>query len=158
MTGMGAVSPLGNDIATTWEGLKEGRSGIATIEQCDPSPYPCRIAGEVRGFDPKAFYRNPKDARRSDRYTQFAIPAARMALLDSGLDPEAVDRTRIGVMVGSGIGGLSTLAEQHRVLMEKGPGRVSPFVIPMMIANIAAGMISMEYGFGGPNMTSQLSS
>ena len=153
MTGMGAVSPLGNDIATTWEGLKEGRSGIATIEQCDPSPYPCRIAGEVRGFDPKAFYRNPKDARRSDRYTQFAIPAARMALLDSGLDPEAVDRTRIGVMVGSGIGGLSTLAEQHRVLMEKGPGRVSPFVIPMMIANIAAGMISMEYGFGGPNMS-----
>ena len=153
VTGIGAVSPLGNDMASTWEGLKNGRSGISTIEQCDPSPYPCRIAGEVRNFDPKSFYKNPKDARRSDRYTQFAIPAARMALLDSGLDPDAVDLTRIGVMVGSGIGGLSTLTEQHRALMEKGPGRVSPFVIPMMIANIAAGMISMEYGFGGPNMS-----
>jgi 3-oxoacyl-[acyl-carrier-protein] synthase II len=152
VTGIGAISPLGHDYAASWEGMKEGRSGVDTIEQCDASPFPCQIAGEVRGFDPKPFYKNPKDARRSDRYTQFAIPAARMAMDDCGMDPEKVDRTRIGVMVGSGIGGLRTLVEQHRVLLERGPSRVSPFVIPMMISNIATGMISMEYGFGGPNM------
>ena len=152
VTGMGAISPLGNDLDETWKNLKEGRSGISQIQQCDASEFPCQIAGEVTGFDPKPFYRNPKDARRSDRYTQFALPAARMAMNDSGMDPELVDRTRIGVMVGSGIGGLHTLVEQHTVYMEKGAPRVSPFVIPMMIANIATGMISMEYGFGGPNM------
>lgn len=149
---MGAVSPLGNDVATTWDGLKNAKSGIGPITLVDPDQYPCKIAGEVRDFVPKEFFRNPKDARRADRYTQFAIPAARMALEDSGLDPETVDRTRIGVMVGSGIGGLNTLVEQHRVLINRGPSKVSPFVIPMMISNIAAGMISMEYGFGGPNM------
>ncbi|MED5417845.1 MAG: beta-ketoacyl-ACP synthase II, partial [Verrucomicrobiota bacterium] len=153
VTGIGAISPLGNDLITTWEGLKEGRSGIGKIEQCDASDYPCQIAGEVKEFDPKPFYANPKDVRRSDRYTQFAVPAARMALNDSGMDPAAVDKTRVGVMVGSGIGGLHTLVNQHTILMEKGPARVSPFVIPMMIANIATGMISMEYGFGGPSMS-----
>ena len=152
VTGIGAISPLGHDLDATWKSLKEGHSGITRIEQCDVSEFPCRIAGEVRGFDPKSFYTNPKDARRSDRYTQFALPAARMAMDDSGMDPESVDKTRIGVMVGSGIGGLHTLVEQHTVYMEKGAPRVSPFVIPMMIANIATGMISMEYGFGGPNM------
>ena len=152
VTGIGAISPLGHDLASTWEGLKEGRSGVGKIQQCDASMFPCQIAGEVLGFDPKPFYRNPKDARRSDRYTQFAISAAHMAMDDSGMDPEKVDRTRIGVMVGSGIGGLRTLVEQHTVLIEKGPAKVSPFVIPMMISNIAAGMISMEFGFGGPNM------
>ena len=152
VTGIGAISPLGHDLASTWEGLKEGRSGVGKIRQCDASMFPCQIAGEVLGFDPKPFYRNPKDVRRSDRYTQFAISAAHMAMDDSGMDPEKVDRTRIGVMVGSGIGGLRTLVEQHTVLIEKGPARVSPFVIPMMISNIATGMISMEFGFGGPNM------
>ncbi len=152
VTGIGAISPLGNDLDATWKSLKEGRSGITRIEQCDASEFPCHIAGEVRGFDPKPFYTNPKDARRSDRYTQFALPAARMAMDDSGMDPESVDKTRIGVMVGSGIGGLHTLVEQHTVYTDKGAPRVSPFVIPMMIANIATGMISMEYGFGGPNM------
>jgi 3-oxoacyl-[acyl-carrier-protein] synthase II len=152
VTGIGAISPLGHDLASTWEGLKEGRSGVGKIQQCDASVFPCQIAGEVLGFDPKPFYRNPKDARRSDRYTQFAISAAHMAMDDSGMDPEKVDRTRIGVIVGSGIGGLRTLVEQHTVLIEKGPARVSPFVIPMMISNIATGMISMEFGFGGPNM------
>ena len=152
VTGIGAISPLGNDLDATWKSLKEGRSGITRIEQCDASEFPCHIAGEVRDFDPKPFYTNPKDARRSDRYTQFALPAARMAMDDSGMDPESVDKTRIGVMVGSGIGGLHTLVEQHTVYTDKGAPRVSPFVIPMMIANIATGMISMEYGFGGPNM------
>ena len=152
VTGIGGISPLGHDLASTWEGLKEGRSGVGKIQQCDASMFPCQIAGEVLGFDPKPFYRNPKDARRSDRYTQFAISAAHMAMDDSGMDPEKVDRTRIGVMVGSGIGGLRTLVEQHTVLIEKGPAKVSPFVIPMMISNIATGMISMEFGFGGPNM------
>lgn len=153
VTGIGAVSPLGHDYVSSWDGLKNGRSGIGLIERIDTEQFPCKIAGEVKGFDPRPFYKNPKDARRSDRYAQLAIAAAKMALDDSGMDPEKVDRTRVGVMVGSGIGGLSTLVEQHSVLMQKGPSRVSPFVIPMMISNISTGMISMEYGFGGPNMS-----
>ena len=152
ITGIGTISPLGNDLASTWDGLKNGESGIGRITLLDPEPYPCQIAGEVKGFDPKAYFSNAKDARRADRYTQFGIAAAKMALEDSGLDPETVNGDRVGVMVGSGIGGLSTLEQQHTVLMNRGPAKVSPFVIPMMISNIASGMISMEYGFGGPNM------
>lgn len=152
VTGIGAISPLGNDLASTWDGLKNGRSGIGRITQLDPEPYPCKIAGEVTDFDPKPFFSNPKDARRADRYTHFGIAAAKMAMEDSGMDPEKVNGDRVGVMVGSGIGGLSTLEAQHTVLMNRGASKVSPFVIPMMISNIASGMISMEYGFGGPNM------
>jgi len=152
VTGIGVVSPLGNDLATTWDGLKNGRSGIGRITLLDPEPYPCQIAGEVKDFDPSPFFSNPKDARRADRYAHFGIAAAKMALEDSGMDPAAVNGDRIGVMVGSGIGGLSTVEREHTVLLERGPSKVSPFVIPMMISNIASGMISMEYGFGGPNM------
>jgi len=153
ITGIGVISPLGNDLESTWGAMKEGKSGIGRVEQIDPTPYPTQIAGEVKDFDPKLFFNNPKDARRADRYTQFGIAASRMAIQNSGLDPETVDKTRVGVMVGSGIGGLATLEREHRVLMEKGAKRVSPFVIPMMIANIASGMVSMEYGFCGPNMS-----
>jgi len=154
VTGIGVVSPLGNDLASTWDGLKNGVSGIKTITQVDPEPYPCKIAGEVRDLDPKLFFKNPKDTRRSDRYTHLAVAAAKMALDASGLDDDAtLDRDRVGVMVGSGIGGLSTLETQHSVLINRSPSKVSPFVIPMMISNIASGMISMDYGFGGPNMS-----
>ena len=153
VTGIGALSPLGLDLKSTWEGLKNGKSGIGYVQSIEVEQYPCKIAGEVKDFDAKAFFSNPKDARRADRYAQLAVAASKMALEDSGLDPEKVQRDRVGVIVGSGIGGLSTLESQHRVYLSRGPGRVSPFVIPMMISNIASGMISMEYGFGGPNMS-----
>ncbi|MGJ8673355.1 beta-ketoacyl-ACP synthase II [Rubritalea sp.] len=152
ITGIGTVSPLGNDLNSTWEGLKAGKSGIDYITQLDTTDYPVKIGGEVKDFDPKPFFSDAKDARRADRYTQLAMAASKMAMEDSGMDPEAVDKTRVGVMVGSGIGGLGTLEREHEKLIARGPGRVSPFVIPMMISNIASGMISMEYGFGGPNM------
>ncbi|MEZ5303618.1 MAG: beta-ketoacyl-ACP synthase II [Verrucomicrobiales bacterium] len=152
ITGIGVVSPIGNDLNSFWESLVAGRSGVGRITAFDPSEYSCQIGGEVKDFDPKPFYNNPKDARRSDRYAQLGIAAARMAVQDSGVDFGALDRTRFGCMVGSGIGGLLTLEDQHTVLMQKGPSRVSPFVIPMMISNIASGMISMEYGLEGPNM------
>ena len=152
ITGIGAISPLGNDLSSTWEGLKAGRSGIGPVTKIDADPYPCKIAGEVKGFDPKPYFNDPKDARRADEYTLLDFEASKMAMEDSGLDPDAVDKNRVGVMVGSGIGGLGTLEREHEILMKRGAKRVSPFVIPMMISNIASGMISMEYGFGGPNM------
>ncbi|MBK1792834.1 beta-ketoacyl-ACP synthase II [Persicirhabdus sediminis] len=153
ITGIGTVSPLGNDLATTWENLKAGKSGIGRITQMDTSDYTVHIAGEVKDFDPKPYFKNPKDARRADRYAQLGVAASAMAIADAGLDDEGIDKDRVGVMVGSGIGGLGTLEKEHRNLMQKSPGRVSPFVIPMMIANIASGMVSMDYGFGGPNMS-----
>ncbi len=152
ITGIGVVSPLGNDLKTTWEGLKAGRSGIDLIKSMDTTDYPAKIAGEVKDFDPAPFFNNPKEARRVDRFTHFAVAAARMAIEDSGLDVEGEDKTRVGVMIGSGIGGLGTLEAQHKTLVERGPGRVSPFMIPYMISNISSGIVAMEYGFGGPNM------
>jgi len=152
ITGIGVVSPNGNDLETFWENISNGRSGIDYIKSIDTTDYACKIAGEVTDFDPKAHYKNPKDARRSDRYTHLAMAAAKMAVEQSGIDQEGLDPTRIGVMVGSGIGGLQTLETQHQALLEKSPSRVSPFLIPMMISNIASGLISMEYGFSGPNM------
>ncbi|MDP0489894.1 MAG: beta-ketoacyl-ACP synthase II [Verrucomicrobiota bacterium JB023] len=153
ITGIGAVTPLGNDWATSWDALKNGQSGIKRIESMDPSDYACQIGGEVRGYDPVPYFKNPKEARRVDRYTALAMGASKMAMADSGLDPDKVDLTRVGVMMGSGIGGLATLETQHDNYRNKGPGRISPFTIPMMISNIASGLISMEYGFGGPNMS-----
>jgi 3-oxoacyl-[acyl-carrier-protein] synthase II len=143
---------LGNDLNTTWEGLKAGRSGISRITQLDPEPFDCKIAGEVKNFDPDGYFRVPKDSRRADRYVQFAVAASKMAVEDSGIDLSAIDPRRYGVMVGSGIGGLSTIETQYEILLNKGPGRVSPFLIPMMITNIATGMIATEFGFMGPNM------
>lgn len=147
------MSPLGNDAESTWGAMKAGRSGIRTIESMSVEGIPVQIAGEVKDFDPKPFFKNPKDARRMDRYAHFAIPAAKMALEDSGLlEDDGLDKNRVGVMIGSGIGGLGTLETNHSALMNKGAARVSPLTIPMMISNIASGVFSMEYGFGGPNM------
>jgi 3-oxoacyl-[acyl-carrier-protein] synthase II len=151
VTGIGIISPVGNDLNSFWENLIGGRSGIRKITQFDAANFDCQIAGEVPDFEPAKYLRNPKEVRRADRYTQFALAASKLALENSGLDLEQVDRTRFGVIVGSGIGGLKTLEDQHTVLMNKGPSRVSPFVVPMMISNIAGGLISMEYGFEGPN-------
>ncbi len=152
ITGIGCISPLGNDLKSTWEGLKEGRSGISTITNLDPTPFDCRIAGEVKNFEADGYFNVPKDARRSDRYVQFAVAASKMAMADCGIDISTMNPRRMGVMVGSGIGGLSTLEREHLAYVQKGPKRVSPFTIPMMISNIASGIISMEFGLLGPNM------
>jgi 3-oxoacyl-[acyl-carrier-protein] synthase II len=152
ITGMGVMTPVGNDLETFWRHLKEGVSGIDKIQAFDVSEYDCKIAGEVRDFDPKNYFRNPKDVRRTDRYTHLAMAAAKMAKEDSGIDLEKVDRYRFGAIVSSGIGGLKTLEDQHSALVNKGPGRVSAFTIPMLISNMASGLISMEYGLKGPNL------
>ena len=152
ITGMGVVSPVGNDLETFWTNLKEGKSGIGKITAFDISNYDCRIAGEVRNFDPKTVFKNPKDVRRTDRFVQLAMGAAKMSLQDSGIDLEKVNRDRFGTIISSGIGGLKTLEEQFTILMNKGPSRTSPFTIPMLISNMASGVISMEFGLRGPNM------
>jgi 3-oxoacyl-[acyl-carrier-protein] synthase II len=152
ITGMGVVTPLGNDLETFWSNLKNGVNGITRIESFDTSAYDCKIGGEVRGFDPKPYFKNPKDIRRTDRFAQLAMGATSMALQDSSVDLTKVRRDRFGVIVSSGIGGLKTLQDQHSVLMTKGPSRNSPFTIPMLISNMASGLISMEYGLQGPNM------
>jgi 3-oxoacyl-[acyl-carrier-protein] synthase II len=152
ITGMGVISPVGNDLISFWDSLKAGRSGISRITAFDTSAYHCHIAGEVRNFDYVPFFRTPKDGKRVDRYAGLAVAASRMALEDSGISHDSIDPTRVGVMVGSGIGGLATLEENHTTLITKSPSRVSPFVIPMMISNIGSGIISMEFGLQGPNM------
>lgn len=152
ITGLGVVTPIGNDVDTFWRNLQNGVSGIGKIQAFDTTAYDCQIAGEVREFEPKNYFRNPKDVRRTDRFTHLAMAAAKMAKDDSGLDLEKVDRRRFGVIVSSGIGGLRTLEDQHTILMTKGPSRVSPFTIPMLISNMASGLISMEFGLQGPNL------
>src|ERR1700730_3219504 len=152
ITGLGVVTPLGNDLATFWNGLLSGKSGIRRIEAIDTTGYDCQIAGEVHDFEPKGFFNDPKDARRSDRFTQLAMAAAKMSIQDSGIDLSRVDHDRFGAMISSGIGGLKTLEIQYTTLMNKGPSRVSPFTIPMLISNMASGLISMEFGLRGPNM------
>ena len=154
ITGMGAVSPLGNSAAETWAAMKEGRSGIATIESIDTTPFPVHIAGEVKNYDPAPYFKkDPKAVRRCDRFEQLAMGAAVMAMEDAGLDPEKVNKNRVGVMIGSGIGGLGILSANCEAMLTSGPRRVSPFCIPYMITNMASGMLSMDYGFGGPNMS-----
>lgn len=152
ITGTGVVSPIGNTSEIYWENLKAGRSGIGPITLMDVTDYACKIGGEVKDFDPTVFFNNPKDARRTDRCIQLGMAAAKMAWKDSGHTHEGIDPTRFGVMIGSGIGGLGTLEEQHRNLVLKSPSRVSPFTIPMMIANMCSGLVSMELGLSGPNM------
>ncbi len=152
ITGIGVLSPIGNDLETFWKNCREGVSGIGLITAFDTERYDCKIAGEVKDFQPTQFYKNPKDVKRSDRYTQLSVAAAKMAIQQAGVDPAKLNLERIGVIVGSGIGGLRTLEDQHTVLIQKGPERISPFLIPMLISNIASGIISMEYGFGGPNI------
>jgi len=153
ITGMGVVTPVGQDLETFWSRLKNGVSGIHKIASFDTSRFDCQIAGEVRDFDPKLFFKNPKDVRRADRFTHLAMAAAKMAIKDGCLDLEKTQRDRFGVIVSSGIGGLQTLEQQHAVLLAKGPSRNSPFTIPMLISNMASGIISMEYGLQGPNMS-----
>ncbi|NCF91293.1 MAG: beta-ketoacyl-ACP synthase II [Verrucomicrobiaceae bacterium] len=153
VTGMGVLSPVGNDLSTFWENLTHGKSGIGPITAFDTSEYSCTFGGEVRDFDVTNYLKTPKDGKRMDRYTQLSMAAAKLALDDSGLDVSSIDPYRIGVIAGSGIGGLGTLEDNHKKLLERNPSRVSPLTIPMMIANIASGQIAMEHGLCGPNMS-----
>jgi 3-oxoacyl-[acyl-carrier-protein] synthase II len=150
VTGIGVVSPLGNSFDELWDGLLAGRSGIDTITKFDVSEYSTKIAGEVKDFDGSK-YIDKKELRRMDIAEQYAIAASEDAIKDSGLDLKAVDPDRCGVIIGSGIGGISTFEKQHGQLLRSGPGRVSPFFIPMMIIDMCAGLVSIRYGFRGPN-------
>ena len=152
ITGLGAVTPLGHEIDTFWKQILEGQCGIDKITLFDASEYNCQIAAEVKGFDPASSFPTPKEVRRTDRFAQFGVGAGHRALLDSGLDLNRVNRDEIGVFIGSGIGGLYTVEEQHKVLLAKGPGRVSPFMIPMLILNMASGLFSMYYKLRGPSV------
>jgi 3-oxoacyl-[acyl-carrier-protein] synthase II len=152
ITGLGVVSPLGNTPEVLWKNLLEGQCGIDAIQAFDVSAYDCQIAGEVLDLDPTPAFPTPKEIRRTDRYAQFGIYAAHQALLDSGLDLNQANLEEVGAFIGSGIGGLSTLEKQHSILESKGPARVSPFLIPMQILNMASGLFSMYYGLKGPNV------
>lgn len=153
ITGMGVVTSLGQDLDTFWNNLMAGKSGVSAIESFDVSEYPTRIAASVKDFNAED-YVDRKDARKMDRFVQFAAAAATNAIKDSGLViGEQADPERVGVIIGSGIGGLGTWEDQHNILLQKGPKRVSPFFIPMMIANMASGHVSILFGAKGPNST-----
>src|SRR5437899_1116819 len=152
ITGLGVLSPLGNDINSLWKGLVAAKCGVERITHFDPSTYDTQIAAEVKNFNGANSFPSPKEARRADRFTQFGVNAGHQALIDSGLDLTKANRDEIGVFIGSGIGGLHTTEEQHSILLSKGPGRLSPFMIPMLILNMASGLFSMFYKLRGPNV------
>jgi 3-oxoacyl-[acyl-carrier-protein] synthase II len=151
VTGMGVVTPVGNDLETFWRNITNGVSGVGPITHFDVTAYDCRIAGEVRDYDPGLYFKVKKDVRRSDRFVQLAVGAAKQAMEDCGIGDPVPEPERFGCIVGSGIGGLKTTEDQHTNYMQKGPGRISPFMIPMLISNMASGIVSMEYGLQGPN-------
>ncbi|MCL9659865.1 beta-ketoacyl-ACP synthase II [Paenibacillus hunanensis] len=151
ITGMGVISPIGNDVETFWNNLSQGKSGIAPIDTFDTERYKTKFAGLVRDFDAAAIF-GRKEARRMDRFAQFAVAAAEQAVQDAGLDMDKVERERVGVYVGSGIGGIDTLIEQQTNLFNRGPERISPLLVPVMIANSAAATISIRLGTWGPTL------
>ncbi|MDX2175616.1 MAG: beta-ketoacyl-ACP synthase II [Candidatus Sumerlaeia bacterium] len=150
VTGMGVISPVGNNVEAFWEALLAGKSGAGPITQFDHSAHKTHFAAEVKGYDPLAHF-DAKEVRRLDRHLQFALVSADEAIKSSGLDLSKTDLDHFGVVMGSGIGGLDVLEEQHRVMMEKGPGRVSPLLVPRMIVNMISGQISIKHGLRGPN-------
>jgi 3-oxoacyl-[acyl-carrier-protein] synthase II len=151
ITGLGCITPVGNDVASTWDALVAGRSGIGRITRFDPAPYESQIAGEIKGFDP-LLYMDRKDVRRTDRFTQLGVGGAAQAIADSKLDP-AKEGDRIGVAIATGVGGLETLIEQVLVMEKRGPSRLSPFLVPMLMANAGSAQVSMQFGLRGPNLT-----
>jgi len=150
ITGLGAVTPIGIGKDEFWKGLLEGKNGIEKITRFDASEYGAQIAGEVKDFDPAAFI-DKKEAKRMDRYAQFAVAAAKLAIEDSGIELEKENCDRIGTYIGAGIGGIETMHNQYEKLFAKGPSRISPFFIPMMIANLAAGHVAIQFGLHGPS-------
>ncbi len=151
VTGIGILCPLGLDMASTWESLINGKSGIDRITLCDPTPLETKIAGEVKGFDPTS-YIGRKEARRMDRFAQLAVAASQECIKSSGLKINEYDENDVAIIVGSGIGGLTTMFEQARIMLEQGPSRVSPFLAPMMISDMAAAQVSITLGVKGPSL------
>lgn len=151
VTGMGCISPVGNNVKETWESILAGKSGAAMITHFDASKHKTRFAAEVKGFDPVALF-STREVRKMDRFTQFAVAVAMEALDQSGLKIDASNRDRVGVVIGTGIGGIGTLLDQADVMRERGPERVSPFLVPMMISDSAPGMLAIRFGARGPNM------
>ncbi|MEL6397499.1 MAG: beta-ketoacyl-ACP synthase II [Cyanobacteria bacterium J06607_6] len=150
ITGLGAITPIGNDLASYWQGLLAGRSGVGPITHFDAAQHVTRIAAEVKGFDPLQ-YMDRKDAKRMDRFAQFAVATSQQALADAQLEITALNAEQIGVMIGTGVGGLKIMEEQQAVYLNRGPSRCSPFMVPMMIANMAAGLTAIHTGAQGPN-------
>jgi 3-oxoacyl-[acyl-carrier-protein] synthase II len=151
ITGLGVVTPLGTSVDTFWDNLVAGKCGVDRISAFDASGFDSQMAAEVKNFDPSPAFPSPKEIRRTDRYSQLGVHAAWQALKDSGLDLEKTDLDEVGAFIGSGIGGLETTSAQIKVLLERGPGRLSPFMIPMLISNMASGLVSMYYNLRGPN-------
>jgi len=152
LTGLGVVSPIGTGKDAFWNAMMEGRSGVHRITAFDPEPFESKIAGEIADFDP-GLYLDRKEVRRNDRFVHFAVAASRLALDDAGFAITPHNRDQIGVIIGTGIGGARTWEDQHRILLERGPSRVSPFFVPMMIINMASGIVSMQVGARGPNFS-----
>ena len=152
ITGIGLITPIGLDKKETWQSLISGNSGIDTISCFDPEAYETKIAAEVKGFDPTILI-GKKESRRLDRFSQFAVASSIQALEDANIDMENEDQSRVGVMIGSGVGGIITLSEQYSVMDKRGPTRVSPFLIPMMLGDMASGQVSMNIGAKGPNFS-----
>lgn len=152
VTGLGTLNPLGNDVSTTWQKVSQGQSGIGTLTAFDASEYKTTFAGEVKNFDPQAYF-DRKEVRRMSRMTQFALFAAQQAIEDSGLTVTPANKNRIGVVVGSGMGSLDPVVDNVNLLNERGPYRVSPFFVPMMLADTPAATVSIQHGLGGPNMS-----
>jgi 3-oxoacyl-[acyl-carrier-protein] synthase II len=151
ITGLGVVTPVGNDVQKFWTNLLAGQGGVTRISAFDAADFDCQIAAEVRDFDPTPAFPSPKEIRRTDRFAQFGVHAAWQALKDCGLDLSKSDLDRAGCIIGSGIGGLATTTQQHQILLERGPSRLSPFMIPMLIGNMASGLVSMYWDLRGPN-------
>jgi 3-oxoacyl-[acyl-carrier-protein] synthase II len=152
ITGLGVVSPVGSDLETFWKNLTAGKSGISRITKFDPTDYPVQIAAEVKDFEPTKYF-DKKEVRRLDPFIQFAVGAADQAVKMAGLEESELDKERVGVIIGSGIGGLTTIEQQLKILWEKGPRRVSPYCVPMEIINMASGIVSIRYGYKGPNVS-----
>ena len=151
ITGMGVLTPLGSELEVFWQNILAGKSGIGPVTRFDTTEYDCKIGGEIKDFKPEEFM-PIKETRRTDRFTQYAIAAAKKAIADAGIEVAKSDPNRIGVLIGSGIGGMETIEEQVGNLLKKGPSRVSPFMIPMLIVNMASGYVSMLVGAKGPNL------
>jgi 3-oxoacyl-[acyl-carrier-protein] synthase II len=152
ITGLGVVSPVGSELKTFWENITAGKSGVSKISKFDISDFPVQIAAEVKDFNPLEYF-DKKEVRRTDPFIQYAMGAAVQAVKNAGLDTDKVDPERVGVLIGSGIGGIRTIEEQHTTLLNKGPKRVSPYCVPMEIINMASGLVSIRFGFKGPNIS-----
>ncbi len=152
ITGLGIISPIGNDVNSFWKSLREGKCGIGALTSFDASAFDSKIAAEIKNFDPSLYGIDYKEAKRTAKFVQYSVAACKQVISDSGLDLDKEDRNRIGVLIGSGIGSLYTIEEEHKVMLNKGPSRMSPFLIPMLIVNEASGFVGITFGLKGPNL------